>query len=190
MKNNFSLAKNDNYIDISINELDLLNNNIGLIETENNDVNWVKNKFKDNENNTDKLSCIKLAKLYLKENGLKISKTKIYYIIKNKMKLRYLKTSIKNSKIKKNKSIFMKLCFIKVIIRVLILGFNILFMDESSILSKNNNYRRWRMVNEIVYSKMEPTKRSNLLLTVDKSNIIYYKLNKQSINEETFFYIS
>lgn len=187
MKNNFSEAKNDDYINIPINDLELLNNNFELNETETDDIKWVKKKFRDNEKNKDKLSCEKLRNLYLKENGEKISKTKIYYIIKNKMNLRYLKTSVKNSKTEKDNSIFMKLCFIKIITRALILGFNILFMDESAILSKNNNYRRWRMYNEIICSEMEPAKRSNLLLTVDKNEVIYYKLNKQSTNEETFF---
>ena len=81
----------------------------------------------------------------------------------------------------------MKLCFIKIITRAINLGFNILFMDESSILSKNNNYRRWRMYNEVIYSKMEPAKRSNLLLTVDKNDVIFYKLNKESTNEDSFY---
>lgn len=187
MKKNFLDSKNDDYINISIDELNLFNNNLGLEETENEDVKWVKKKFRDNENNKDKLSCKKLVKLYLKEKGKKISKTKIYYIIKNKTNLSYLKTSVKNYKAKNNNSIFMKLCFIKIITRAINLGFNILFMDESSILSKNNNYRRWRMYNEVIYSKMEPAKRSNLLLTVDKNDVIFYKLNKESTNEDSFY---
>ena len=57
MKKNFLDSKNDDYINISIDELNLFNNNLGLEDTENEDVKWVKKKFRDNENNKDKLSC-------------------------------------------------------------------------------------------------------------------------------------
>lgn len=80
-------------------------------------------------------------------------------------------------------SIFTCLCFIKIITRALILGYEILYMDESSILSKNNNYRCWRMQKEPIYYKMENPSRSNLLLMIRKNKIIHFKINT---TENTF----
>ena len=134
----------------------------------------------------DKISCNKLSELYYKEKGVNLSKTKVYYILKNKLNYHFLKTSVKNIKITYSNSLFMSLCFIKNIIRALILGYSILYMDESSLLSKNNNYKCWRRNNEQIYSKMKPTARSNLLLIISKNKVINYKINKVSTNEEVF----
>ena len=77
-------------------------------------------------------------------------------------------------------------CFIKIIVRVIRLGFTLLYMDESSLLSKNNNYKCWRKANENIYFNFAPPKRSNLLLTISCSDIIYYKINRTSTNENIF----
>ena len=80
----------------------------------------------------------------------------------------------------------MCICFIKISVRAIAQGFVLLFMNESSILTKNNNYFFWRVKKENVYFNLGPNKRSNLLLLINKNDIKYYKLNKTSTNESTF----
>jgi len=106
--------------------------------------------------------------------------------LKNKLKLSYLKTNVKTSRIITPNSTFMCICFIKIITRAIALGFNILFMDESSILSKNNSFRTWRTKNQNIYFNLGPNKRSNVSLIISKNEIIYYKINKTNTNENTF----
>ena len=66
------------------------------------------------------------------------------------------------------------------------MGYDILFLDESSILSHNNNFRCWRKSNEQIYLNYDTEKRSNLLLIINKEKVIYYKINRKNTNEETF----
>jgi len=96
-------------------------------------ITWINDKINSNSSR-EKISCRKLSKLYYDENNKKLSKTKIHKIIKNKLNLRYLKTNIKTSKCLSSNSIFMCFCFIKIIVRVIRLGFTLLYMDESSLL--------------------------------------------------------
>lgn len=101
---------------------------------------WVTTHFQNNSLG-EKITCSKLAKLYSNTTGNKIGKTKMFYILKNKSNLRFLKTCIKTSKIISPNSIFSCFYFIKIIARAILLGFNIYFMYESSILTKNNHYK-------------------------------------------------
>ena len=66
------------------------------------------------------------------------------------------------------------------------MGYDILFLDESSILSHNNNFRCWRKSNEQIYLNYDTEKRKNLLLIINKEKVIYYKINRKNTNEETF----
>lgn len=134
----------------------------------------------------EKITCSKLAQLYSNETGNKIGKTKMFYILKNKSNLRFLKTCIKTSKIIRPDSIFSCLYFIKIIARSILLGFNIYFMDESSILSKNNHYKCWRYANQNIYHNISKPQRSNLLLIVRESKVIYFEINKKGTNQEIF----
>lgn len=179
------IKDNDNIIRISCEEIQSINDFFFIKNDKNDTIDWVKTKISQNESR-EKISCKKLSELYYEENGNHVSKTKIYNILKNKLKLHFLKTSIKTSKLKLPNSIFMSLCFIKIITRAIIFGFDILFLDESAILSKNNNYRCWRGEKEQVYFKMKPASRSNLLLIINKNQVIHYKINKVSTTEDTF----
>ncbi len=179
------IDEKDNFIDISIKEIEKINDYFKINEKDNEEINWVENKINNNPLN-EKLSCRKLSTIYKEETGKNLCRTKINNIIKNKLKLSYLKTKVKTCKLITSNTIFMCICFIKIITRAIGQGFDILFMDESSILSKNNNFRCWRDKRENVYFNLGPNQRSNLLLLINKNDIIYYKINKTSTNESTF----
>lgn len=65
----------------------------------------------------------------------------------------------------------------------MILGFRILFLDETSILSTNNNYRGWRKKSEELYFNIGPKRRENLLLIVSDEEVIHYKINSAPMNK-------
>ena len=184
---NLIVEKNSeiNYIELSLEEIKSINNYFSVEPNNDDIVDWIRKKISNNKNR-ENFSCNKLSELYFIEKGMKLSKTKIYYILKNNLNFHYLKTSTKQIKLIKPDSLFMCLCFIKIIFRALILGYNILYMDESSILSKNNNYRCWRQRKESMYFNMKPASRSNLLLMISKNEIIHYQINQLSTTEDTF----
>ena len=86
--------------------------------------------------------------------------------MKSHLKYRYLKTTIKNSSLEENKSIFMSFIFIKTFIRAIKIGLKPLYIDESGLMITNNNYRRWRIRNMDINigPKKNAKIKSNLLL--------------------------
>ena len=148
-------------------------------------ISWVKEKIKNNPSR-QQISCRKLSRIFFDEHTKVIGKNYINHVLKNKIGLKYLKTKVKNIKVIEDNQNFMKICFIKIIARAIKLGYHILFMDETSILSSNNNYRCWRHKNEPIYYKLNPPKRVNLLLTVNLSSVVYYKINEDNTNEVEF----
>ncbi len=140
------------------------------------------------ENNEDrsKLSCRNLAESYTNKTGKIIHKSQVNNIMRKKLGLHYLKTSIKTSKIMIKKNKLYSFCFIKVLVRAIKLGYKILFEDESSILVSNNNYKCWRFPDEKIFFGKGVKKRKNLILLVSEDNIIHYKINDKSTNEDSF----
>ena len=53
----------------------------------------------NDNNNKEKLSCLKIDQIFENKFSKKISPSHIWYIMKNKLKYRFLKTSVKNTKI-------------------------------------------------------------------------------------------
>ena len=105
-------------------------------------MNLYKKIIKQNKSRNN-LSFRKRAKLYFEETRKKISKIYANNLIKNNFKLAYLKTSIKINKVNNDSCIFSTFYFIKSLIKYLSLGFKLIFLDEISILSINNNYWSW-----------------------------------------------
>lgn len=91
---------------------------------------------------------------------------------------------MKNIKITEANQIFLKECFIKIITRAIKLGYDIIYIDESALLSGNNNYRYWRSQNKTIFFKLAPPKRVNLLLEVNSKEVIYHKINISNTNED------
>ena len=183
--NLLSDIKNEKYISLPKNILDTINN-FKTKSNERSDIEeFLLEQFK---NNTDRshLTCRNLAELYSIKSGKVIHKSQVNNIIKKKLGLRYLKTSVKTNKILRKENILFSFCFIKIIIRAIKLGYEILFQDESSILCSNNNYKCWRYLDEKIYFGEGIKKRKNLILLVGKDSIIYHKINDETTNEDSF----
>ena len=82
----------------------------------------------------------------------------------------------------------MSFLFIKGIIRSLFLDLNLIFVDETGFLLENNNFYIWRNSTEEIFRgpKKNVKQRTNLILAVSKSNIIYKKFTRQSVDSEMF----
>lgn len=146
---------------------------------------FIKDQFQKIDDRR-KLTCRNLAKLYSNCTGKIVHKTNVNNIIRNKLGLHYLKTSVKTSKINSDKNMFISFCFVKILVRALKLGFKILYLDESAILGKNNNYKCWRGKKENIFFDICDKKRKNLLMLISQDEVIHYSLNDNTTNEESF----
>jgi len=100
--------------------------------------------------------------------------------------LRYRKTTIKTNRILTDKNTLISLFFIKVVVRALKQGFNIIYCDESSLQSMNSNIKIWRKEDETFTSKLPKKEKFNLILAVYEKGVVYYEINKANTDEETF----
>lgn len=185
LKNFNNEDEKNNWIELPIELADSINKYFKISYKKSNIELFVEKKLEENKAR-EKISCRKLSKAYFQETGNKISKTYINNLLRNKFKLSYLKTTIKNTKINDNIGKIGSFCFIKLITKCMILGFTILFLDESSILSSNNNYRCWRGSTEDIFFKMGTKKRKNLLLVVSHNEVIHFKITNDNTNEQNF----
>ena len=176
-KNNIELTK-DIYEDI---------NNFFKLNTKKNKIEeFISKKLNDNSARNN-ISCRKLAKSYEEETGQKISKTYINNLLRNNFKLSYLKTTIKTIKLNTPTGIFSALYFIKSITKCIMLGYKLLFLDESCLQSYNNNYRAWRSKNEELYFNIGSKKRKNLLLIISDCSVMHYKITDANTDENIFY---
>lgn len=182
---NIEKYPNNTNITIPLKIYNKINSFFDMPKTENKYVKYIKNLI---ESQKDKgyLSCRRIANKYFLDTGDKISKTKVNDILKNKLCLRYLKSTIKTNKVNDNKNIIISLCFIKILIKCLKLNYKIIFIDESSIQNNANNFRTWRMKDETIYFNLRNTKRKNLIAAIDESKLLYYIINDDNTNEQNF----
>lgn len=187
LKSQANETNNENkiYIELDSFQINQINNFFNIKPKENDVIKFVRNKLNQNIQ-IEKLSCRKLARMYLNETGKTISKTYINNILKNKLNLSYLKTCIKTTKVNSDVGIFSSFLFIKSIVKCLKLGFKILFLDESSIMSQNNNYRTWRSSTDNIYFNMGTRTKKNLILVVSDNEVIYFKITDENTNEKNF----
>ena len=117
----------------------------------------------------------KIREKYIEFYNKKISISTVSRILKNHLNIRYLKTTLKNPKLEEKNYIIMSFLFIKGIIRSLFLDLNLIFVDETGFLLENNNFYIWRNSTEEIFRgpKKNVKQRTNLILAVSKSNIIY-----------------
>ena len=75
---------------------------------------------------------------------------------------------------------------IKIIARCIKQGISIIYCDESSILSTNNNFRAWIQPRENFYIDIAPKKRYNLIMAINELGVLYYEINSTNTNEDSF----
>ena len=180
-----NLDKETEYIKIPKNIFSNFEKYIQIKEDEDPLTQYIKAKFESIDDRT-KLSCRKIAESYFIDTGKKTNRTSVLKIIKEKLGYKFLKTNPKSIFIRDNEHILISLCFIKIIVRCILLNFNILFCDETSILNKNNNLRVWRKSDETIYHNYDSYKKKNIIMTVSSNEVIYYSISGDSTNSEVF----
>lgn len=176
---------NTNFVKIPENTFINLKNYINIKEKKDPLISFVKDLFETTEERSS-LSCRKITNLYFSRTGKKTNRTTINKIIKNILGYKFLRTAPKPSCINDSENILISLTFIKIIVRCIILGFNILFCDETGITNKNNNYNIWRKKEENVYQNCNFFKRKNLIMTISNEEVIYYEISDESTDSTVF----
>ena len=125
---------------------------------------------------------------YLEIYNKKYSLMTFSRILKNHLNLHFLKTTLKNPKLKKNLYKFMTYFFIKGIVRGLSLQFKLLFIDETAYKLVNNNYYNWRKKDEMVIGGAENDlkKQLNMISAIDDTNVVHYKFSDNPVNNKVF----
>lgn len=136
--------------------------------------------------NGEKISCRKLSKLYFEKYGQSISKNTINQILRNKLNMHFLKTNPKNEKLLSSNSIKQTFFVLKILIRHIKLGGNVIYIDESSFSTVNNNYKTWRHQNSQVFNPISDNKKINLILAVNNEKFIHWKFLNQNTTSESF----
>lgn len=175
----------DDFIEIDEQIGNNLKNFKPLNNTEDEVTNFVENKIKNSKNRAE-ISCRKLSTLYLQEKGKFICKSTIHKIIKNKLGFRYIKTCKKSNFLKTDLGKFSCFAFIKIIYKSLFVGFEFIFIDESTIKLNNTNFKCWRHYSEQIYFGKNDKSKINLLLAVTKDDIFHYELLNENTNSEKF----
>jgi len=133
-----------------------------------------------------KFSCRKLSELFNKKYGKTISKTTINRILRNKLGLRFLKTSPKNDILVSKQSLKQSFFVLKILTRHIKLGGNVVYIDESTFSTVNNNYKIWRLPNSQIYSPIKDSKKFNLILAVNNEKIIHWMILEENTTSEIF----
>ena len=136
-------------------------------------------------NKNAKFSCRKLSILY-KDKCDYISKTVANEILRNKLKFRYLKTIVKNDVLLTKENIKATLFVLKVLIRHIKLGGTIIYLDESTFTTVNNNYKAWRQQNAQLFQSIKDNGKVNLLSAISSLKLFHWKLYKENTTSELF----
>ena len=148
----------------------------------------IKAILNDLKNSNKNVTLKQIAKDYEKKYHKKISLSTVSRILKIHLKIRYLRTTIKNPKLEQNNYIFMSFIFLRILLRSFVLNLNPIFIDETGFVLKNDNYRSWRESGEEIYAgpKNNARERLNLILAVSKNKVIHKTFIKGSVNSEHF----
>ena len=131
-------------------------------------------------------SIRKLTNEYEHKFGIKISKTTIHKILKYDLKYHYLKTLPKNSIVLSKESIKRSFFVIKIISRIILLGGEIIYLDESAFYNYNSNLRAWRLKENYIYHNSRNNQKFNLLMAVSSKKVYGFQINEESTNSKTF----
>ena len=82
----------------------------------------------------ENISLLKIKQILDEKYKIKISKSTIHRILRNKLGYKYRKTCVKNFVLENRKYKLISFLFIKIIIRALKQNLNLIFIDESNFL--------------------------------------------------------
>lgn len=147
------------------------------------DISGIINEFR---RKGTKISLKNIRKEYKKKVKKDISVMTISRIMRHRLNYHYLKKTVKNPLLLENNYKFMSAIFIKLIFRVIKLGLNIIYIDETGMQLSNNNFYEWRAKEEIIFggAKTELKERLNLILSISNEKVINYLFTYENIDTD------
>ena len=133
------------------------------------------------------ISCRRLTEKY--NNSFPndhISKSTVYRIVKSKLNYSFRKTSIKNEILLSKNYIRQAYFIIKILLRCLEMNCEIIYLDESNFITKNNNFKTWRKKNELIFHKNSKIDKINLLLAVSSKRLFHFKITSENTDSNIF----
>ena len=115
-----------------------------------------------------------------------ISKSTVYRIVKSKLNYSFRKTSIKNEILLSKNYIRQAYFIIKILLRCLEMNCEIIYLDESNFITKNNNFKTWRKKNELIFHKSSKIDKINLLLAVSSKRLFHFKITSENTDSNIF----
>ena len=100
--------------------------------------------------------------------------------------MHFLKTNPKNAILLSNNSVKKTFFVLKVLIRHIKLEGNIIYVDESSFSTVNNNYKTWRQQNSQIFNQLNDNQKNNLILAVSSERVINWKILNQNTTSSIF----
>ena len=143
-------------------------------------------KIIDVSNKNLNISCRRISQEYKELYNEKISHTTINKILKKQLNYHFIKASIKTDKLLKDDSIKQTYFFIYIFLRALNMGLNFIFIDETCIETKNNNYRNWIKKNEDIHFNIGDNEKRNLLMAVSPYKTVYFEITNKNTNSNVF----
>ena len=140
----------------------------------------------DNSNKSMNLSTRKIKDEYEKLYKEKISHTTVSNILKKHLNYHFVKCSVKTDKLLNKESIRQTFFYLFIFLKCLNEDLNLVFIDESSINTKNNNYKTWLLKGDDVYNKLKDSEKRNLILAVNPQKNIFYKITNTNTNSKEF----
>ena len=99
--------------------------------------------------------------------------------MKNKLRLHYIQTCKKSNFLNTDEGKYSCFAFIKILIKALILGFELISVDESTFKLNKSNFQCWRKPNEHIYFGKSNKDKINLILAVTKDEILHYEMKNE-----------
>ena len=179
------MEKSKKFIEVNKDIAELINNWKPIKKVLTNEEMLIKEIIEKEENRIS-LSCRKISEILKDKYNLKVCKSKVYNILKNRLNYSFRKTATKNSKLLLSNYQKMTNLFLKVIIRAIQLKYELIFIDETKIQLFNSNLYCWRKKGEIIFHGEKEIKKQNLILAVSPTGLIYSKINSDNTNSIKF----
>ena len=144
------IKKSEKFIEVNKNIAELINNWKPIKKILSEEELIIKDIIENTENRIS-ISCRKISQILKDKYNLKVCKSKVYNILKNRLNYTFRKTATKNSKLLLDNYQKMTNIFLKIIIRAIKLKYELIFIDETKIQLFNSNLYCWRKKGEMIF---------------------------------------
>jgi transposase len=134
------------------------------------------------------ISLFKIQKRYKEMYNIDISLSTISRVLRRHLNLHFRRVKQKNPRLNKKNYKFMKIIFLKGLMRGIKENLNIIFIDETGCFMVNDNYKDWVHKNEELLKGAENNLKHkyNIIMGILLEKIIYYKIVESNVDSTIF----